>query len=36
LATLRGSGLATGGSAADDGLLDTAFGGAPAYMLDFF
>ncbi|WP_432937961.1 GNAT family N-acetyltransferase [Kribbella sp. CA-253562] len=36
LATLRGSGLASGGSAADDGVLDTAFGGAPAYMLDFF
>jgi predicted acetyltransferase len=36
LATLRGSGLASGGSVAADGLLDTAFGGAPAYMLDFF
>lgn len=36
LATLRGSGLASGGSLAADGLLDTAFGGAPAYMLDFF
>jgi predicted acetyltransferase len=36
LASLRTSGLATGGSAEDDALLDTAFAGAAAYMLDYF
>ncbi|MEV6283551.1 GNAT family N-acetyltransferase [Kribbella sp. NPDC051770] len=36
LASLRASGLATGGSVRDDGALDTAFGGPAAYMLDFF
>nr|WP_238358449.1 GNAT family N-acetyltransferase [Kribbella sandramycini] len=36
LATLRGAGLASGGSAAGDAALDAAFGGGSAYMLDFF
>lgn len=36
LASLRKAGLAFGGSAADDGAIDTAFAGATPYMLDFF
>lgn len=36
MATLRLAGLATGGSAAADALLDTAFAGSAAYMLDYF
>jgi predicted acetyltransferase len=35
-ATLRASGLLSGGSADDDGLLDAVFAGRPAYLLDFF
>jgi predicted acetyltransferase len=36
LSTLRRAGLASGGSAAADDALDTAFGGRPAYMLTAF
>ena len=36
LAALRRSGLAAGGSTSADGVIDTAFGGAPSYMLDYF
>ena len=36
LAALRRSGLASGGSTTADGPIDTAFGGATSYMLDFF
>jgi predicted acetyltransferase len=36
LSTLRRAGLASGGSAAADDTLDTAFGGRPAYMLTAF
>lgn len=36
LATLRASGLASGGSADGDAALDTAFTGATPYMLDYF
>ncbi|MFC5263059.1 enhanced intracellular survival protein Eis [Kribbella qitaiheensis] len=36
LAALRRSGLASGGSATADGPIETAFGGATSYMLDFF
>jgi predicted acetyltransferase len=34
--TLRASGLLAGGSADDCALLDAAFAGRPAYLLDFF
>ena len=36
LATLRAAGLASGGSTGSDGSIDTAFAGAPSYMLDYF
>ena len=36
LATLRGSGLASGGLTAVDAVLDPVFAGPTAYMLDFF
>ena len=36
LSTLRRAGLASGGSAAADDALDSAFGGRPAYMLHAF
>ncbi len=36
VAALRGAGLLSGGSAAADAALDTAFGGSTAYMIDFF
>lgn len=36
LATLRGSGLATGGSTDLDAALDPVFAGPTAYMLDYF
>jgi predicted acetyltransferase len=36
LATLRRSGLAAGGSTSADSAIDTAFAGAPSYMLDYF
>ncbi|MFI5733334.1 enhanced intracellular survival protein Eis [Kribbella sp. NPDC051587] len=36
MATLRASGLATGGSVAADGALDHAFGGTASYMVDDF
>ncbi|ADB33439.1 GCN5-related N-acetyltransferase [Kribbella flavida DSM 17836] len=36
LAALRTAGLVTGGPVASDRLLDTAFGGAAPYMLDYF
>jgi predicted acetyltransferase len=35
-ATLRAAGLLAGGSDEDDTMLDAAFAGRPAYMLDFF
>nr|WP_239062128.1 GNAT family N-acetyltransferase [Streptomyces sp. SID13031] len=36
LASVRKAGLASGGAAADDGAIDTAFAGATSYMLDYF
>lgn len=36
LATLRGSGLASGGSSTADASLDPVFAGPTAYMLDYF
>ncbi|MFC9691404.1 enhanced intracellular survival protein Eis [Kribbella sp. NPDC056951] len=36
VAALRGAGLLSGGSAAADAALDTAFGGSTAYMIDYF
>jgi predicted acetyltransferase len=36
LAAVRKAGLAWGGSASDDGAIDTAFSGATPYMLDYF
>jgi predicted acetyltransferase len=36
LPSVRRAGLAWGGSTADDGAIDTAFGGATPYMLDYF
>jgi predicted acetyltransferase len=36
LATLRGSGLVSGGSTAADAALDTVFAGGTPYMLDYF
>jgi predicted acetyltransferase len=36
LASLRGAGLATGGSAAEDAAIDAAFAGPAPYMLDYF
>jgi predicted acetyltransferase len=36
VASLRGAGLLTGGSAAVDSALDAAFGGPTAYMIDSF
>ncbi|WP_460662601.1 GNAT family N-acetyltransferase [Kribbella swartbergensis] len=36
LATLRASGLASGGSTEADAAVDTAFAGATPYMLDYF
>lgn len=36
LASVRKAGLAWGGSASDDGAIDTAFSGATPYMLDYF
>jgi predicted acetyltransferase len=35
-ATLRAGGLLSGGSADDHAMLDAAFAGRPAFMLDFF
>ncbi|WP_328325334.1 GNAT family N-acetyltransferase [Kribbella sp. NBC_00382] len=36
LGSVRKAGLAWGGSASDDGAIDTAFSGATSYMLDYF
>lgn len=36
LASVRRAGLTWGGSTADDGAIDTAFGGSTSYMLDYF
>ncbi|MFB6721413.1 enhanced intracellular survival protein Eis [Kribbella sp. NPDC056345] len=36
VAALRGAGLLSGGSAAADAALDTAFSGSTAYMIDYF
>jgi hypothetical protein len=34
--TLRAAGLAGGGSPEGDAFLDAAFGGTPAYLLEYF
>jgi len=36
LTSLRGAGLAAGGSAATDAAIDAAFAGSSSYMLDYF